>query len=218
MAEILDFLFAPYAAYSSLDIWLEALGVIFGLASVYFATKENILVYPTGLISTAIYVYVCYTAGLFGDMGINAYYFSMSIYGWYMWTRPAGENDLLPISSHTKKERLLSIALVVGFYVILAYVLLNFTSSTVPYIDAFTTSVFFVGMWEMARKKIENWVYWIIADVVSIPLYHYKGLTLTSIQFLVFTAIAIMGYIEWKKKLDAEKFNNSLITDMESNA
>lgn len=205
MAEILDFLFAPYAEYSSLDIWLEVLGVIFGLASVYFATKENILVYPTGLISTAIYVYVCYTAGLFGDMGINAYYFSMSIYGWYIWTRPTDTKDVLPITSHTKKERILSLGMLVGFYLILAYVLSNFTPSTVPYIDAFTTSIFFVGMWEMARKKLENWVYWIIGDLVSVPLYHYKGLTLTSFQFLVFTGIAVMGYLAWRKKIQVDR-------------
>ncbi|MEL6256181.1 MAG: nicotinamide riboside transporter PnuC [Bacteroidota bacterium] len=204
MSEILEFLFAPYAEYSQLDIWLEIIGVIFGLLSVYFATRENILVYPTGLISTAIYVYVCYTAGLFGDMGINAYYFAMSIYGWYMWTRPAAEKAVLPISIHNQRERILSISLFVLFYLALAFVLVNFTPSTVPYIDAFTTSIFFVGMWEMARKKVENWVYWIIGDLVSVPLYIYKGLTLTGIQFLVFTALAIRGYLEWRKKYKKE--------------
>ena len=204
MTELLDFLFAHYAEYSTLDIWLEVISTVFALLSVYYATRENIWVYPTGLIGTGIAVYVCLNAGLFGDMGINVYYFVMSIYGWIMWARPTKDKVVLPISSHTKQERFLSISMLVVFFLILAYVLKNFTPSTVPYIDAFTTAIFFVGMWEMARKKIENWVYWIIGDLISIPLYHYKGLTIYSIQFLIFTLLAIKGYLDWRKKLQQE--------------
>lgn len=205
MAEILDFIFSPYAESSAADIWIEVIAAVFGLASVYFATKENIWVYPTGIISTALYVYILYNFGLFGDMGINAYYFAMSIYGWYMWSRPDEEKVQLPISSHTKRERMISVVLLLVFFVILALFLKNFTPSTVPYIDALTTSIFFVGMWDMARKKLENWVFWIIGDVITVPLYLYKGLAISSLQYLVFTLLAIKGYRDWKKKLEAEK-------------
>ena len=189
----------PYQEYSALDITLEVLGVFFGLLSVYFSKKENILVYPTGIISTAIYVYLLFYAGLFGDMAINAYYFSMSIYGWYFWLHPDEEGKTPPIKKAGTKDNLMGLGILLLSFAVVYYVLLNFTPSTVPLIDSFTTAIFFVGMWFMARKYIENWIYWIIGDLISVPLYLYKGLALTSFQYLVFTGIAIAGYLSWQK-------------------
>ena len=183
--------------------WLEFTAVVFGLASVWFAKKENILVFPTGIISVVIYVYICSQYKLYADMGINAYYFVMSVYGWIVWTKKTDSNPL-PISTNTKKEQLLSIGMLVGFFILLYFVLSNFTDSDVPIWDATTTSIFLVGMWLMARKKIENWIAWIIGDIISVPLYAYKGLYLTSFQFIIFTIIAILGYLEWKKKIDQQ--------------
>lgn len=179
---------------------LEIIAVTFGLLSVWYAKKEDIKVYPTGIISVIIYVYICVGVKLYADMGINFVYFVMSIYGWYMWTRKDENKKMLPISFCSRKEHLINIAVFVFFFILLAYTLSNYTDSNVPYLDSFTTAIFIVAMWLMAQKKIENWIAWIIGDVVSIPLYLYKGLVLTSFQFTVFLIIAILGYIAWKQK------------------
>ena len=181
--------------------WLEVVAVLFGLLSVWFAKKENILVYPTGIISVLIYVYICLFAGLYADMGINAFYFVMSVYGWYKWTRKDNRDRVIPISRNNTMQHMISIAGTVAFFFILRYVLTNFTDSTVPNWDSATTAIFIVGMWLMALKKIENWIFWIIGDLVSIPLYFHKGLLLTSFQFTVFLILAVSGYLEWRKSL-----------------
>jgi len=179
---------------------LEIIAVFFGLLSVWYAKKADIKVYPTGIISVVIYVYICVGVKLYADMGINFVYFIMSIYGWYTWTRKDASRKILPISFCTKKEHLANGIMLLVFLVALIYVLTNFTDSNVPVWDSITTSIFIVGMWLMAQKKIENWIYWIIGDAISIPLYAYKGLVLTSFQFTIFLILAIMGYIEWKQK------------------
>lgn len=177
--------------------WLEAIAVFFGLLSVWYAKQENILVYPTGIISVVIYVYICFGARLYADMGINAYYFIMSVYGWIVWSGRENNKPAVPISYSTRRENFYSLLLFIASYLVLFYSLKNHTDSDVPSWDAFTTAIFFVGMWLMAKKKVENWVAWIIGDLVSIPLYFYKGLILTSVQFMVFTALAIAGLISW---------------------
>ena len=177
--------------------WLEAIAVFFGLLSVWFAKQENILVYPTGIISVVIYVYICFGARLYADMGINAYYFIMSVYGWIVWSGKENNKPAVPISYNTRRENFYSLLLFVVSYLVLFYSLKNHTDSDVPSWDAFTTAIFFVGMWLMAKKKVENWVAWIIGDLVSIPLYFYKGLILTSVQFMVFTVLAVAGLISW---------------------
>ena len=184
--------------------WLEVIAVFFGLLSVWYAKKENILVYPTGIISVLIYVYICLFAGLYADMGINVFYFWMSVYGWYKWTRKDRHDNFIPISKNSPKMHLLSIVATLGFFFILWYVLTHYTDSTVPVWDSITTSIFLVGMWLMALKKIENWIFWIVGDLISIPLYFHKGLLLTSFQFTVFLAIAIAAYFAWRKKMNEQ--------------
>lgn len=179
----------------------EAIAVATGLASVWFAKKENILVYPTGIISVLIYVFVCFDVKLYAEAGINFYYFVMSIYGWYEWIKKDDKKDHIHISKNNFKEQIISIGLFIISFFILSQTLLRFTDSNVPYLDSFATSLFFVAMWLMAKKKIENWTLWIIGDLICIPLYFYKGLMLTSFQYLVFTFIALGGYLEWNKKL-----------------
>ena len=179
--------------------WLEAFAVFFGIASVFYSMREHIWVYPTGLISTSIYVWICFEYKLYADMGINAYYFGMSIYGWYVWTHPKENQTVLPVTWLDGKGWLGSVALLFISYPLLAYLLDNFTDSDVPYWDSFTTASAFVGMWLMAKKKVENWYFWLLTDLVSIPLYFYKGLVLTSFQYLVFTILATMGLFAWIK-------------------
>lgn len=179
--------------------WLEGIAVFFGVASVYYSMKENILVFPTGIISTLIYVWICLTVGLYADMGINAYYFAMSIYGWYIWSQPSKEGVVLPVSWLDGRGKASALLLFLVSYAFLAVILINFTDSNVPYIDSFTTASAFVGMFLMAKKKVENWIAWIITDLVSVPLYWYKGLLLTSFQFLFFTVLAVLGLLAWIK-------------------
>ena len=180
----------------------ETIAVIFGILSVWYARKENILVFPTGIISVILYVYICVGAKLYADMGINAFYFVMSVYGWYNWTHQNGSSEEREISRTTKKEKLLIIIALISFFLILYYVLSQHTDSTVPIIDSATTSIFLVGMWLMALKKVENWTFWIIGDLISIPLYAYKGLVLSSFQFTILLLLAIMGLIEWRKRIN----------------
>ncbi|MGB3773970.1 MAG: nicotinamide riboside transporter PnuC [Leeuwenhoekiella sp.] len=204
MNHIFELLFDQYAGYERLNIILEVIAVVFGLLSVIFSTKNNILVYPTGMISTAIFVYLLLQWGLLGDMMINVYYFAMSIYGWWIWTRKVDPIHVTPIAWTTKKEHRISAVIFVSAIAFVAFVYTVFDKwqNWASWIDTLTTAIFFVGMWLMARRKIENWIYWIVGDIISVPLYFYKGLTFTSLQYLIFTIIAIFGYLAWKKDLD----------------
>ena len=197
---MLDLLFAQYIGYSFFFIILEITAVVFGIISVLFARKNNILVYPTGLISTLIFIYILYNFKLYGEFIINIYYSVMSILGWYLWSRRNNGQEEFPISIMNSKEYKISglIFTVTLLFIALVYHFFDKFTDLTAYVDAFTTALFFVGMWLMAKRKIENWIVWIIADIISVPLYFYKGLTVSSLQFIVFTIIAILGYIEWK--------------------
>lgn len=200
---MLELLFSQYKNYESLDITLEIIAVIFGLVSVLFAKNNNILVYPTGILSTIIFVYLLNKWGLVGDMLINGYYTTMSIYGWYIWTRKKENQPEYPISKITTREIYYAIIifLLTIVFVVIVYKYFNKFTSWTAYVDTLTTGIFFVGMWLMAKRKIENWLLWIIGDIVSVPLYFYKGYTFTSLQYLIFTIIAIYAYKEWKEYL-----------------
>lgn len=204
---MIEYLFSQYNDYPPFDIFLEVTAVLFGLLSVWFAKKDNILVFPTGIVNTSIYVYLLWKWGLLGDMIINGYYFVMSIYGWYHWTRKKGDTIEFPISVSSYKEK--KIAIFIFIFTITSVVLVyhyfdKFTSWS-AYVDTFITGIFFVGMWLMAKRKIENWIFWIIGDIISIPLYFAKGYTFTSFQYLIFTIIAVFGYLEWKKILNSSQ-------------
>jgi nicotinamide mononucleotide transporter len=204
---MIEYFFSQYDTYSTFNIVLEISAVIFGLFSVWYAKKDNILVFPTGLVSTFIYAYLLWQWELLGDAMINVYYFIMSIYGWYHWTRKKGDAIEFPIATTTNKEKITAIILFVAtiFFVITVYLYFNKFATWYSYVDTFLTAVFFVGMWLMAKRKIENWIFWIIGDIVSIPLYFIKGYTFTSFQFLIYTIIAVYGYLEWKEILNKSK-------------
>ena len=204
MNQIFDWVFAQYQDIPTFLIILEMIGVVFGFLSVWYAKRENILVFPTGIINTGIFVYILWVYGLLGDMLINAYYFSMSIIGWYLWTRKVDADHFIPITKTNKQEKKWSVVLFIGavVFVLLVYSLFDKFNSWTAYVDTLTTAIFFVGMWLMAKKKLENWIYWIIGDVITVPLYLYKGLIFTSLQYLLFTIIAFYGYMAWKKNLN----------------
>tara|TARA_R110002167_G_scaffold261316_16_gene467834 strand:- start:3935 stop:4567 length:633 start_codon:yes stop_codon:yes gene_type:complete len=204
MNHIFDFLFGQYAEYETYHIVLEIVAVVFGLLSVWFSKENNILVYPTGMVNTAIFVYLLFQWGLLGDMLINGYYFMMSIYGWYIWTRKVDPDHFTPITMTTQKEHKVSAIIFVCTLclVYLVYQVFDKWTSWTAYVDTLTTAVFFVGMWLMAKRKIENWIYWIIGNIITVPLYFVKGLTFSSLQYLIFTIIAFYGYKAWKKSLN----------------
>lgn len=218
-------MFNQYDGVPTHLVVLEIIGVIFGFLSVWYAKKGNIWVYPTGIISTMLFVYLLWHYVLWGDMLINVYYTIMSIYGWVLWARNAQDN-IITISRTTpadwKTATLLgafSFLFVIGVYYLKPFIKNDFSLQGVTlgfhnflpteYVDVFTTAIFLVGMWLMAKRKIENWLFWIVGDLISIPLYYIKGMVFTSFQYLLFTIIAIMGYLEWRRKLQQELMNLS---------
>ncbi len=205
MTEFIDFLFSQYQNYTPAILTLEIIAIFFGLLSVIFSARNSILVYPTGLVSTAIYVYLLYTADLYGDLIINAYYFYMSIYGWYLW---GSKNTLqhTKITKVTAKDNLKS-GVIFGLSVIFVsgvYIFFDMFTYWWAYVDTFITGLFFIGMWLLAKRKIENWIYLIIGDIIAIPLFFYKGLIFTGFYYIVLTSIAFYGYSVWKRILRSE--------------
>lgn len=198
---MIDFFLDAYRETSVFVIVLEAIAFFFGIASVYLAKNENIWVYPTGLVATVITVYLLYIAGYLGDMVINFYYSVMSIYGWYMWSRKSSSGEVLAITRTTAREKLIGFSMFLLTILVIFGVYIAFGNEIKieNYIDIFTSGIFFTAMWLMALKKIENWTLWIIADVISIPLYAYRGLGMLSLQFLIFTILAIQAYFSWRK-------------------
>ena len=199
--QIFDYFFKPYEGYYVFDIFLEFIAVFLGILSVIFAKMNKIAVYPTGLISTGIFVYLLFHFKLLGDMIINAYFFFMSIYGWFYWSYKR-EGQIINKVSYSSNKDYVIVALIFLISLILIsiiYKLFNLFTSWSAYIDTLTTGIFFVAMWLMARRKVESWIFWIIGDLISIPLYLYKGLAITTIQYFIFTIIAVMGYKSWVK-------------------
>ncbi len=228
MGDLVSFFLLPYENAATLNIVLELVAAIFGVVSVFYARQENILVFPTGIISTAIYVYLLSQWTLYGDLIINIYYTLMSVYGWYMWQKTDSNEHHIPISrtSIQDKWKAFGIFLFTSVFVIIVYRYYNvmpndlgfsdsFSYATVhltsgnlddfrlatPFLDTFTTGIFFAAMWLMANKKLENWTLWIVGDIVSIPLYFVKGYGFTGIQYLIFLVLAIMGYTQWRRQI-----------------
>ncbi len=206
MNEIYNFFLEAYSTSPTFIIILEFLAFIFGIISVVYAKKENILVYPTGIICTVITIYLLYRDQYFGDMMMNVYYSIMSVYGWWNWSRIKDNRYLVLITITNKKEYLIAsffflLTIGITFFVYK----MNLDYLEIPnYIDIFTSGIFFTAMWLMANKKIESWIFWIIGDIITIPLYSYRGLGILSLQYLIFLILAIQGYLEWKKTLNKQ--------------
>ena len=206
---MLDFFLNSYKDKAVLDIFIEIIVFFFGIMSVIYAKKENILVFPVGLIATVLTVYLLYKVGYFADMTVNIYYSIMSVYGWINWSKKKGDVPEYQISRATKKQKWLgllmftiTICVMYGIYKLFDQPILQEN-----YIDIFTTGIFFTGMWFMALKKIENWTLWIIGNLISIPLYGYRGLGILSLQFIIFTILAIMAYREWNAIIQQQTQN-----------
>jgi nicotinamide mononucleotide transporter len=203
MSQVFDFLFSQYSGYSTINIILEIIAILFSIVSVIYSLKNKVWVFPTGIISTALYVYLLFTWGLLGDMIVNIYYFIMSAYGWYIWTKKVDDTSVTPISHTTKKEHVSTIFIFIGtlLFILSIYTVFDKWKDWTAYVDTFTTGVFFVGMWLMAKRKIENWLYLLLGNIISVPLYFYKGYTLSSFLYIAFSILAVFGYLEWKRIL-----------------
>lgn len=184
---------------------IEVLGAILGLFYIVFSIRQNILTWPTGLLTSALYVVVFFRSGFYADMGLQLYYVAISIYGWYFWLKGNPKQNegekTLQVRQTPKKLAVNLSAVFVLLYAAILFILLNFTDSTVPYMDTLTTALSIVATWMLAKKYIEHWLIWIFVDVVSTGLYVYKNLWPTVILFLVYTFMAVLGYREWRKDL-----------------
>ena len=184
---------------------LEFIAVITGIASVWYSKKENILVYPVGLVNTIIYIYLSFKYHLLGEATVNFYYTVMSIYGWVLWSkRNERQEHLIHITFSTPRQWAYQLSFFAFFYVTIYFALTYlkgvFAEGAIPWGDAFASATAFTGMWLMAKKKVESWYWWIATNIASIPLYFVKGLAFTSIYYVVLLVLAFFGLSEWKRK------------------
>lgn len=200
---MIDFFLDAYKDASITRIVLEFIVFVCGIASVIYARKENILVYPTGLIATVVSTYLLWIAGYLGDMMINLYFSVMSVYGWWNWARKRKDVNVLPITRTNFKEKIIGIALFFTTIIVVfaIYKFFDYEIKKENYVDIVASGIFFTGMWYMANKKIENWTLWIIGDFIVTPIYAYRGLGMLSLQYLIFTVLAVLAYLEWRKIL-----------------
>jgi len=184
---------------------LEYVAVCSGIASVWYSKKENVLVYPVGLVNTIIYIYISFQYHLPGEASVNFYYTVMSFYGWYMWLKKNDQQQkVLHISFSNRKMWLQQITFFAAFYITiyfaLVYLKANFFEGAIPWADAFASATAFTAMWLMTRKKVESWYWWIATNICSIPLYFVKGLAVTSVYYFILLLLAFAGWISWSRK------------------
>lgn len=187
---------------------LEIIGTLVGLVYLWLEYKASIYLWIAGIIMPAIYLFVYYQAGLYADFGINVYYLVIALYGWAMWkygnrgvSGTTSQSQELPISFMPVKYIFPLCGVFIVTFALIAYILITFTDSNVPYLDSFTTALSIVGMWMLARKYVEQWGAWIIVDLVSAGLYVYKGLHFTAALYALYAVIAVFGYFKWKKMM-----------------
>jgi len=180
--------------------YVEVLGVFFSILYLYFSIRQNILLWPMGIISALLYMVVFYQSKFYADMGLNGYYVVISIYGWVIWKQGSSNSGKgLPIRRINLKLALILLTITMAAFFGIGEVLARYTDSPIPYWDAFTTAVSFTATWMLARKILEHWILWVIVDTISMGLYLYRGLYPTLVLFAIYTAMAVVGFIEWKK-------------------
>jgi nicotinamide mononucleotide transporter len=189
---------------------LEFVAVITGIASVWYSKKENILLYPVGLINTIIYVYLSVKQDLFGEASVNLYYTIVSIYGWIIWSKKNDRQEhVLRITYSSSREWVYHLLFFASFYFAIYFSLIYlknaFYANTIPWADAFASATAYTGMWLMAKKKVESWIWWIATDFASVPLYYVKGLAFTSIYYSILLILAVLGLMEWKRRAETKQ-------------
>ncbi|MDD2243725.1 MAG: nicotinamide riboside transporter PnuC [Dysgonamonadaceae bacterium] len=180
------------------SIWFEIIGVIIGLLYIYYEYKASKWLWPIGVIMPIVYIIIYYYGKFYADMGIQFYYFFAGIYGWIKWSKGESSEDTLPISSTPKQYYFRMLLVTVALFIMIAFVLIKFTDSPVPYGDSLTTALSILAMWMLANKYIEQWWVWVIVDLISSGLYFWKGLTPTAILYAIYAIIAVFGYFKWR--------------------
>ena len=191
---------------------IELLGAILGIIYIRFSIRQNILTWPTGLLTSTLYILVFFNSRLYAATGLQVYYVGISFYGWFYWLKGNKKDNksLLPVQNVNQR---LWVKIGIGsllIYCAILYILINFSDSDVPFMDSLTTSLSIVATWMLAKKYIENWIIWIFVDFVSIGLYIYKSLWPTVVLFTVYTVMAVFGYNEWRKDFNAKNWNPNL--------
>lgn len=190
-------------------VWLEAHGssclelvaVLFGIVSVYLSTRENIWSWPTALVNVSLFFALFYRSGLYSDTGLQVVYFVLSIYGWYEWLYGGANRTAISVSRTTRKTWMVLCAIGVAAWAVLGSITSRLPGTALPYVDAATTTVSLLAQWMMTRKLLENWAIWIAVDVVYIGMFIFKGLYLTAFNYGIYLALALLGYITWKRSL-----------------
>lgn len=187
---------------------IEIFGAITGILYVFLEIKQNIWLWPLGIVTSALYIFIFYNSGFYADMGLQWYYLLISIYGWRLWSRKeeadtSGENEAKGIKPQSAAPVTASILVVLSvfLFIIIRFVLIRYTDSTIPGWDAFTTALSIVATWMLAKKLIEHWFIWFIVNIVSVGLYFYKGLYPTVALFIVYAIMAIVGFLQWRKTM-----------------
>jgi nicotinamide mononucleotide transporter len=185
-----------------IENYIELLGAILGIAYVYYSIRQNILTWPIGLLTSILYVWVFFVSKLYADMGLQLYYVVISIYGWYEWLHgnKSNKEETLKISRLRSKLGYMLLLFSLLIFLLIWYILENYTDSPVPVADALATSLSLIATWMLARKILEHWLIWIFVDTFSIGLFWYKSLFPTVFLFIVYTTMAIVGYFEWKSE------------------
>ncbi len=186
--------------------YIEIVGTILSILYVFLSIKQNIWLWPTGIISSLFYCYIFFDSKIYADMSLQVYYVVVSIYGWYFWIKKTNVNNETKLNPQKISYNMAIILLLTTgiLFLIISQILINFTDSVIPYLDAFTTSASFIATWMLVKKYIEHWFIWIVVDTLSIGIYFYKELYFTVFLYIVYSLMAIVGYIEWKKSLKNE--------------
>ena len=179
--------------------WIESVAAVAGVVSVFLSARENIWSWPTALLNVSLYTYIFYRSGLYSDMGLQVVYFALSLYGWYHWLYGGAQHSRLHVSRASRRVWIIAGATAVLFWFALSAYTSTLPGVSLPYLDAALTTASLVAQWMMTRKILENWVIWIIADVVYVPMFLYKGLYPTAAQYTVFLVLAVMGFVSWRR-------------------
>ncbi|MCF8225531.1 MAG: nicotinamide riboside transporter PnuC [Bacteroidales bacterium] len=186
--------------------YIEILGVLFSVIYLYLSIRQNILLWPVGILSAVMYVIVFFQSKFYADMALNGYYFFISIYGWINWAAPQKDKQTgLPVKRLRSKTGYILFLIFAVVFLLTGLLLDNFTDSPLPYWDAFTTSASIIATWMLAKKILEHWLIWIIVDLVSMGLYIYRELYPTTLLFAIYAAMAVVGYLQWKRAVQHER-------------
>lgn len=184
---------------------IEIIGAVIGLVYLYLEFKANKWLWPVGVVMPIVYVWIFFQSKFYADMGVNIYYFFASIYGWILWSKHQKNNQEELLITYTPKRYIAPISIIgILLFAIIAFILVRFTDSPVPYGDSFTTALSILGMWLLARKHIEQWWFWFFVNIISCALYLWKGLYTTSVLFAIYSIISVFGYFKWKRMMTSQ--------------